>query len=103
MTFFTIEGLYRSGVIYQRNYHIAVPGCGTALYKNLVAVINTCIYHGITANLKNKRRIASRYEFSRDRKIALNIFFRKNGLACSDVADNGQADHFCGNCRHRFL
>ena len=92
MTVFFIKGLNRGGIIYESNHGIAVIRRLAAFYKDLIAVEDSDIDHGITLNLQGKR-FTARHHFRRYREVALNILFRQNRLPGRYLPNHRNRNH----------
>ena len=92
MSVFFVKSFDGSGIVNKRDHRIAVIGGLAAFYKDLVAVKDTGIDHGIALDFQGKR-LAARHHVRRNRKITLNILFGQDRLAGRHLADDRNGNH----------
>ena len=92
MSLFLIEGLNCSGIIDQSNNNLAVMCCVLGMHEDTVAVKNTGIDHGLSANVQDER-VSLGYHIGGNREVVLNILLREDRLSGSYIADDREAYH----------
>lgn len=92
MSLFLIEGLNCSGIIDQSNNNLAVMCCVLGMHEDTVAVKNTGIDHGLSANVQDER-VSFGYHIGGNREVVLNILLREDRLSGSYIADDREAYH----------
>ena len=92
MSLLLVEGLDRSGIIDQSYDDLAVMCCVLSMYEDTVAVKNTGIDHGLSANVQDER-VSLGYHIGGNREVVLNILLREDRLSGSYIADDREAYH----------
>ena len=92
MSLLLVEGLDRSGIIDQSYDDLAVMCCVLGMYEDTVAVKNTGIDHGLSANVQDER-VSLGYHIGGNREVVLNILLREDRLSGSYIADDREAYH----------
>ena len=92
MSLLLIESLDSSGIIDQGNNDLTIIRRVLDMNEDTVTVENTCIDHGLTADIQYKGfslgdHIGGNWE------VVLNILLGQDGLSGSNITDHGQADH----------
>ena len=92
MSLLLVEGLDRSGIIDQSYDDLAVMCCVLGMYEDTVAVKNTGIDHGLSANVQDER-VSLGYHIGGNGEVVLNILLSEDRLSGSNIADDREAYH----------
>ena len=92
MSLFLIEGLNCSGIIDQSYDNLAVMCCVLGMYEDTVAIEDTGIDHGLSANVQDER-FSLGYHIGGNREVVLNILLSEDWLSGSYIADDREAYH----------